>query len=206
MKKDILLIGGGGHCASCIDVIEMSGYFNIAGIIDNALDAGVTICGYPVLGNDSALVELKVTRNIRHAMITVGQLKTVAVRMKLFNLLLDIGFTLPVVISPRAHVARMAVIGDGTVVMHDCLINSNVTIGKNCIINTKALVEHDSTIGDFCHISTGAIINGTVVVGARTFVGSGAVVVNNITVEPESFIKAGSLIYNSQREIECPVS
>jgi len=201
MKKYILLIGGGGHCASCIDVLEMYGHFKIAGIIDNSLEAGAEVCGYPVLGNDSALAGLKTTRNICHAMITVGQLKSPAIRMKLFHLLLDIGFILPVVISPRAHVSRTAVIGDGSVVMHDCLINSNVTIGKNCIVNTKALIEHDSAVGDFCHISTGAILNGTVVVGARTFVGSGAVIVNNTTVDPESFIKAGSLTYKSKRKI-----
>ena len=201
MKEDILLIGGGGHCASCIDVLEMSGRFNIAGIIDNAMENGVKVCGYPVIGNDSALAELKATRNINHAVITVGQLRNPAARINLFDLLLDIGFTLPVVVSPRAYLSRTAVIGDGTVVMHDCLINSNVVIGRNCIINTKALIEHDSTIGDFCHISTGAIINGAVMVGARTFVGSGAVVVNNTTIESGSFIKAGSLTYVSKRKI-----
>ena len=34
MKPQILLIGGGGHCKSVIDVIEMEGSFEIAGIID----------------------------------------------------------------------------------------------------------------------------------------------------------------------------
>ena len=34
-KKDkIILIGGGGHCKSCIDVIEQEGRFTIAGIVD----------------------------------------------------------------------------------------------------------------------------------------------------------------------------
>ena len=32
--KDILLIGGGGHCKAVIDVIEQEGQFNIIGIID----------------------------------------------------------------------------------------------------------------------------------------------------------------------------
>ena len=30
----IILIGGGGHCKSCIDVIEQAGTFQIAGIVD----------------------------------------------------------------------------------------------------------------------------------------------------------------------------
>ncbi|MBT5400056.1 acetyltransferase, partial [bacterium] len=32
--NDILLIGGGGHCKSVIDVIEQEGRFNIAGIVE----------------------------------------------------------------------------------------------------------------------------------------------------------------------------
>ena len=35
MKK-IVLIGGGGHCKSVIDVIEQEGQFTIVGIVDNA--------------------------------------------------------------------------------------------------------------------------------------------------------------------------
>jgi len=33
MKEKIILIGGGGHCKSCIDVIEQEGRFIIAGIV-----------------------------------------------------------------------------------------------------------------------------------------------------------------------------
>ena len=33
MKK-IILIGAGGHCVSCIDVIEMQRKFKIVGLID----------------------------------------------------------------------------------------------------------------------------------------------------------------------------
>ena len=33
MKEKIILIGG-GHCKSCIDVIEQAGTFQIAGIVD----------------------------------------------------------------------------------------------------------------------------------------------------------------------------
>ena len=34
MKDPIILIGGGGHCKSCIDVIESEGRFQIVGIVD----------------------------------------------------------------------------------------------------------------------------------------------------------------------------
>ncbi len=34
MKEEIILIGGGGHCRACIDVIETNGKYRIAGIVD----------------------------------------------------------------------------------------------------------------------------------------------------------------------------
>ena len=33
-SKPLVLIGGGGHCKSCIDVIEASDQFVIKGILD----------------------------------------------------------------------------------------------------------------------------------------------------------------------------
>ena len=34
LKEDLILIGGGGHCRSCGDVIEMDGHFVIRDIVD----------------------------------------------------------------------------------------------------------------------------------------------------------------------------
>ena len=98
-------------------------------------------------------------------MITVGQIKNVRIRIKLYNILKGLEYVLPTIISPRAYVSKYVEISEGSIVMHDVLINANSFIGKNCIINNKALIEHDAYIGDFCHIATGAIINGDVTIG-----------------------------------------
>ena len=34
IKEKLILIGGGGHCKSCIDVIEQEGRFDIDAIVD----------------------------------------------------------------------------------------------------------------------------------------------------------------------------
>ena len=34
MKKELYLISGGGHCKSCIDVIEQENIYQISDIID----------------------------------------------------------------------------------------------------------------------------------------------------------------------------
>ena len=56
--NDIILIGGGGHCKSVIDVIEQEGKFKIAGIVDKPDLLGSKVLGYSVIGNDSDLSSL----------------------------------------------------------------------------------------------------------------------------------------------------
>jgi len=190
--KNIILIGGGGHCKSVIDVIEQEGRFKIVGIVDKAELLGSSVLGYSVIGNDSDLDSL--VKTYQYALITVGQIRSPLLRIKLFKMAIKAGFKFPKVISPRAYVSKHAAIGDGTIVMHDALINANTTIGDNCIINSKALIEHDCTISKHCHISTNATINGGVTVESRCFVGSSVTTKELITISENSFIKAGSLV------------
>ncbi len=44
-KERIILIGGGGHCRSVIDVIELSNKFEILGIIDREENLGKRCVG-----------------------------------------------------------------------------------------------------------------------------------------------------------------
>jgi sugar O-acyltransferase (sialic acid O-acetyltransferase NeuD family) len=191
-KPQIILIGAGGHCRSCVDVIEMDGRFVIAGVVDRPDSANkTTVLGYPVLGTDDDLSNLR--KKYDFALVTVGQIKAPTARIQLFERLQVLGFELPVIVSPRAYVSRHAKVGAGTIVMHDALINAGASVGENCIINSKALIEHDAIVGSHCHISTGAIINGGVAVGSGTFFGSNAVSVHGISIQAGSFIPAGSL-------------
>jgi sugar O-acyltransferase (sialic acid O-acetyltransferase NeuD family) len=191
MKK-IILIGGGGHCKSVIDVIEQEAKFEIIGIIDKPKLLGSKVLGYSVVGSDLDLNRL--AKKYKYALITVGQIKTALIRIKLFNLAIKSGFTLASIISPKAYISKHSRIGMGTIIMHHAIVNANSFIGDNCIINTKALVEHDCSISDHCHISTNATINGGNQIGSKSFIGSNVTTKEYIKIESNSFIKAGSLI------------
>ena len=128
----------------------------------------------------------------KNVLISVGQVKSASVRMKLFNICKNLNAVLPVIISPTAYVSKHTKIGEGTIVMNQALVNADVKIGKNCIINTKALIEHDCTIEDNCHISTASVLNGGCIVKENTFFGSNAT--SKEYRECDGFIKAGSLV------------
>jgi sugar O-acyltransferase (sialic acid O-acetyltransferase NeuD family) len=189
---NIVLIGGGGHCKSVIDVIEQEDRFKIVGIVDKPNLLGSSILGYPVIGNDSDLGSI--AKKYQYALITVGQIKSPLLRIKLFDLAVKAGFVLPNIISPNAYVSKYAFIGSGTIVMHNALVNANARIEDNCIINSKALIEHDVVIKNHCHISTGSIVNGGTVIEDKVFFGSNSTVRENITIDSGSIVSAGSII------------
>jgi sugar O-acyltransferase (sialic acid O-acetyltransferase NeuD family) len=192
MKSSIILIGGGGHCKSCIDVIEQQSIYSIAGIVDLPNKKGEKILGYDIIANDTEIPYLAKTYN--NFLITIGHLGYPKRRIELFLILKQLDKTLPVIISPYSYVSKHAEVHEGTIVMHQAMINAGAKINKNCIINSKALVEHDAFIDDNCHISTNAIINGGVKIGRNSFFGSGAVSKQNISIPENSFIKANSII------------
>lgn len=194
-KPEIILIGGGGHCKSCIDVIEAENKFDIKGIIDLPSEMGKAILSYSVIGNDDDIPEL--AQKGYNFLITVGHMGEITLRYKLFNVIKSYGGQLPIIISPTARISKYASIKEGTIIMHNCIINSNADIGKNCIINNKALIEHDTIIGNDCHISTDSNINGNCIVGDDSFIGSGSTLKNGTEIIGGSFIGVGSIVTKS---------
>jgi sugar O-acyltransferase (sialic acid O-acetyltransferase NeuD family) len=187
MKK-IILLGGGGHCKSCIDVIENENKYKIIGIIDKKKNF---LLNYKVFAE--SYLNNKLIKN-NYAIVTVGQIKNYKVRVKLFNRLKYLGFKIPSIISRSAYISKHAVIGQGTIVMHGAIVNAGAIIGNNCIINTNSLIEHDVVIGDHTHISTEATINGGVVIGNKVFVGSRSIIKDNISIGERTIIGAGLYI------------
>lgn len=189
--EDILLIGGGGHCVACIDVIELEKKYNIVGVIDKNENVNSSILGYPIIGTDDDLPGMR--QKVSRAFLSIGQIKTADIRARLFHHLKALDYVMPTIISPLAYVSKHAEIGVGCIVMHGAMINANVTIGDNVIINSKSLIEHDSVVEDHCHISTGAVINGGCHIQAKSFIGSNAVLKERVSVPENNFIKAGGL-------------
>ena len=193
---DIILVGSCGHASSCIDVIELSREFKIAGFVDKASkDVFNLNLPYPILGIDDDLEKLR--HKFSYALIAVGQIKTPNIRIGLFRLLKELDYKLPRIISPKAYVSKSAQIGEGTVVFHDAMVNADAKIGQNCIINSKVLVEHDAIVGDHCHISTGAILNGNVVIGNESFIGTGVVTSDSVSIGNNCVIGAGVVLKKS---------
>lgn len=194
--KPLVLLGGGGHCKSVIEIAKSAGY-QILGILDMPEYVGKEILSAKVIGTDD---DIPFYIDKAEFVITVGFIKNPATRIKLYKKIKESGGNLAVVIASTAYVSKYATIGEGTVIMHHAFVNAGAKIGNNVIVNTFSNIEHDAVIGDQCHISTGTMINGDCKVGNNVFVGSQSVLVNGITIGDDIIVGAGSLVRKSISE------
>lgn len=194
-KQPLVLIGGGGHCKACIDVIEATDKWSILGILDLAERVGEKVLGYPIIGTDDRIRQF--AADGAHFLVSIGQIRAVEPRRRAFELVNSANGRFATIVSPLAYVSPTAVVGAGTIVMHRALVNSSAAIGDNVIINTMALIEHDAMVGSHSHISTAAIVNGGATIGSGCFVGSNAAIIQGAAVPDEAFVPAG-ILYGKQ--------
>ena len=195
-KPKLILIGAGGHAHACIDVIEQHGGYQIAGLVGMPGEMHARHLGYEVIATDGDLPQL--VKDYPYALITVGQIQTPDHRIRLHQQVNKLGFQLPAIIAPSAHVSHHATVGSGSIVMHGAIINAGARVGRNCIINTRALLEHDVAVADHCHISTGAILNGDVTIGPGSFVGSGSITKEGLTLGQACLVGMGLAVRHNQ--------
>ena len=194
-KQKIILVGGGGHCKACIDVIDSLDRFEILGILDLPENIGQRVLDYRIIGSDDDIADWASKGTA--FLITLGHLGDTRLRRRIAIKIENSGGKMPVVIAPTAHVSRYAKIGQGTIIMHYAVVNAEANIGTCCIINNHALIEHEASVGDHTHISTGARINGNSNIGNDCFLGSGSVMNQGLSVASNITIGSGSLVRKS---------
>lgn len=196
MKRPLILIGGGGHCKSVIEVAESAGY-EIKGILDMPDEVGKEVLpGHKVIGTDDEIPQYVEECDF---VITVGFIKNPAIRIKLYNKVKAAGGRLATIIASTAYVSKYAELGEGTVIMHHAFVNAGAKIGDNCIINTFVNIEHDAEVGNQCHISTGTMVNGECKIGENCFIGSQSACANCIEIASDIIVGAGSVVRKSIR-------
>lgn len=189
MNKKVIIIGAGGHGKVIADIITAS-QDTVIGFLDDGLEKGSFVSGYPVLGPSSECVRFPDCAFV----IAIGSNQIRKVLAEKYCLKWHTA------IHPSAVVGSDIHLGEGTVVMANAVINASADIGKHCIINTGAVIEHDNVIEDYVHVSPHATLCGTVHVGKLTHIGAGAVIRNNRHVAANCTIGAGGVVVKDINE------
>lgn len=195
--KSIILIGGGGHCRSVIDTIKSLNHYKVLGIIDKKERIGEEIFGSKIIDSDENLY--KYCDKVECAFITIGSVGNPKLRIKLYDLIRKLNFSVPNIIDKSAIVSSDIKLGKGIFVGKGSVINSGSFIGNNCIINTGSIIEHDCIINNNVHIASGVVLCAGVSVGENSHIGSKSVIIQYKNIGSNVIIGAGSVVV---RDIE----
>lgn len=188
MKDGVVVIGDSGHAKVCIELLHAMGT-KIACCV-GVTDGPVTCLGVPVLKGDDHLPRLR-TQGYSQIFVAVG---SNAVRKRLADTALDLGYNLVNAISPLSVVSPSARLGAGIAVMAGAVVNAETIIEDLAIINTGACIDHDCHIGKAVHIAPQCGLAGNVTVGAGSFLGIGCTVIPGVRIGENVTIGAGGVV------------
>lgn len=188
--KNVIVVGAGGLARKilvCITRINQEAHrWHVKGFLDDNLltfDAGD--CFYPILGTISDY-EPQPDESFIMA-ISNPHLKE-----KIANQLQAKGAKFETIIGRETILAEDAIIGEGSVIMTPCYIESGVKIGRFVTI-LGSTVSVDGFIGDFC-TTTGFVNLTNSHLGKRVYVGSHAVICEGVEIGDDALIGVGSIV------------
>jgi sugar O-acyltransferase (sialic acid O-acetyltransferase NeuD family) len=191
--ENIVLIGGGLHSNVCIDIIEKESKYKIIGIIDSAADIGTEMFGYPVIGRQEEIIELKAKYDIKGGLIAIGDnYARCFVRDFIVSKLPDFDFVNA--IHPTVPIGRNVKIGVGNVIMAGVIINPDSEIEDFCILNTGAQLEHNCFMGSFSHLSAGSVTGGKVRIGRFSAITLNVTIIDRLNIGENTVVGSGSVV------------
>lgn len=197
MNPDLYIYGAGGHAKVVAATARLCGW-NIKGFWeDSAKNIGTDFFG-------SRIVSEHEIPEGSHVFVAFGNNSLRLKRGKE----LQKKFKLPQIIHPSAQIADGVVLGAGTIVLAQAVIDPDCTIGDFCIVNNSALISHDTHIEAGCHICGNTSLAGNVTVGKCSMLGIGSQVIEDITIGENVVIGAGSTVISNipdgKTAVGCP--
>ena len=189
MKKNLLIIGAGGHGSVVAEAAEAAGNWEQIGFIDDRYPEIECLYKWQVVGTRKILETCD--KDVTEILVAIGDNGT---RLAFIDDLLQKGFRLATIIHPTAYISPWSTVGAGTVVLEKVVVKTGTKIGMGCILNSGCIIGHDCDIGNGVHIAPGAHIAGQVKIGDLTWFGIGATVIQQILIGTNVTVGAGTVV------------
>lgn len=198
-KKEVIVLGSGGHAKVVIDILHQMINYKIIGVTSTNLKHGSLFQGYKVLGDDNVLPLYK-QNGIKHVVMGIGGYRDNNLRKTLFKQIKSLGFEFVNVIHPQSILSETSKLGEGVIIFPGAIINTEVKIGDNVIIATGASVDHGTIIENHVLVSAGVIIGANSIIKESALLALGSKVISGITIGSNSLIAAGAVVVNDIRD------
>jgi len=194
LTRNLLILGAGGHARVVAETALISGVFSSMAFLDDnpsRFDGACTSADAAVLGPLALALEASTQQHFGAACVGIGDART---RLHWLEQLKQAGYSLPVIIHPRAWVSPSAAIGPGSVVFAQAVVQTQAQLGVGVIVNTGSTIDHEAVLADGVHICPGAHLAGQVQVGACSWIGIGASVIQQLSIGSAVTVGAGAAV------------
>ncbi|MDW7671917.1 MAG: sialic acid O-acetyltransferase [Bacillota bacterium] len=195
MEK-IVIIGGRGSALvvaeQLYDTQEKTGRFEFLGFAFDDETMGDSINGFPLLCKTyEAYPKYREDENVKfiYQLYRPDLIEKRAALLESFQIPAERFFTF---IHHTATVTRSAVIGNGTAVMANAVINPNTVIGNHCTIHSNTLIGHDTTLGNYNFVAAHSVIGSSSTIGNGNFFGLNSTFNNFLQVGDFNFVGMAS--------------
>ncbi len=189
MEK-LAIIGASGHGKVVAELAELIGY-NVTFIDDDYPNIRKNE-HWPIAGDLEFL--LKNSGLFDKVIVAIGNnhiRNTISIKLKVK------GLKLATLIHPSSTISKYTIIGQGSVIFANAVVNAFAQVGDNCIINTGSIIEHDCVIGNLAHLSPNAALAGGTKIGDFSWLGIGSVTKELIEIGDNTIIGANSTVINN---------
>ncbi|RNI31468.1 acetyltransferase [Rufibacter latericius] len=198
--KRIAIVGAGGLGREVLMLLHQINHvtprWKMIGFYDDASPAEPTICGFPYLGTVDELNDVDSPMNV---VIAIGNCPA---KTDVADRLISPMLHFPVLIHPSVHVypEQKIHLGEGTIICQNCILTTNVTLGRHVLLNLACTIGHDTEIGDFCSLMPQVAVSGGVCLGMGVYGGTNSTILQNIEVGAFTTIGAGAVV---TKELPC---
>lgn len=195
MQK-VIIIGGKSSATLIADYIYDAQHkhgipIECLGFAFNDVPSGTDINGFPVLSRIEDVY--KKFENYKEVTF-IFQSYDIQDMKKTINFKDSLGIPLNrycTFVHPSCMVSRSAIIGVGTVILANSVVNPKAKVGQFNTIVSGVTIGHDAVIGNYNLIATQAVV-ANIVMGDRNFIGINATTNNKITIGDDCMIGMSS--------------
>lgn len=91
-------------------------------------------------------------------------------------------------------------IEEGSFIGANCILTTNISIGKHAILNRGNQVGHDCKIGNYFSAMPGSIVSGNVIIGNRVYLGTNSTIIEKKNLTDNIIIGANGVVIENLNE------
>lgn len=195
--KRIAILGSGGFAREVLcliqDINKQTQTYEILGFIDNTIEKGTLVNGFPVIGSDDEIIKSNKSMSLALAFGEPHLKKKVAAKY------CSSIFDFPNLIHPSVILGSEDYIkmGTGCIICAGNILTTNIELGDFITLNLACTVGHDTVIGSYSSIMPSCNISGDVIIQDSVYVGTGVKIINQTVVGTNSVLGAGAVVSKS---------